>query len=103
MLTTRGRCAALALAIVALTACGGSDTEANAAKAAIKADILKSEKSGADASSPLKLSDSQAGCFAGQLVDHVGVAQLKKDGVLIVTIDDPGHIGAMSIVRVVGR
>ena len=68
---------------LALAACGSSgDAATTAAKAAIKADILKSEKSGADASSPLKLSDTQAGCFSGQLVDHLGVAQLKKDGVL---------------------
>lgn len=76
----------LALAIaapLALSACGGGDTSATSqAKAAIKAEILKSERKGADATSPVMLSDSQAGCFAGDLVDHIGVAQLKKDGVI---------------------
>ena len=84
MQTRRTSAAVLLAALVPLTlaACGSGDSEATSAKAAIKADILKSEKSGADASSPLKLNDTQAGCFASQLVDHLGVAQLKKDGIL---------------------
>lgn len=90
MVHTRRRRAAVALAALVtltLTACGGGgDSGAASAKAAIKADILRSEKSGGDATSPLKLNDTQAGCFAGQLVDHLGVAALKKDGVL--TADD---------------
>lgn len=85
-MNTRRRLACLALATVApvaLSACGGSDnSEATRVKAALKASILKSERTGADANSPLKLNDSQAGCFAGDLVDHIGVSQLKKDGVV---------------------
>lgn len=85
MLNPRRRLALPALAIaasLALAACGNGDASAaTRIKAAIKAEILSSERTGASGT-PFKLTDGQAGCFAGDLVDHIGVAQLKKDGVI---------------------
>lgn len=86
MLTTRRRLALFALAIavpLALSACGRADTSTAARiKAAIKAEILTSEQTRTADDSPYQLNDPQADCFAGDLVDHIGAIQLKKDGVI---------------------
>jgi hypothetical protein len=58
-----------------LMGCGGSDDEATAAKN-IKASILKEDVAGAN------LTDKQAGCLADDIVDEIGVDQLKKYGLL---------------------
>lgn len=58
-----------------LTACGGSDDEATAAKN-LKASILKEDVAGAS------LTDKQAGCLADDIVEEIGVDQLKKYGLI---------------------
>jgi hypothetical protein len=57
-----------------LTGCGANDDET--ATKNIKASILKENVAGA------KLTDKQAGCLANDIVDKIGVDQLKKYGLL---------------------
>lgn len=79
-MNARSRIVAVALTATvpfALAACGNAD--ATHAKASIKANILTSMKS-ADGST--QLTDAQAGCFSGKVVDKVGLKQLQADKVI---------------------
>jgi len=74
--------AATVVAATALTACGSSSSgnPANdAAKAAIKAEILQQA---ATANGPFKMNDSQAQCTANSVVDTLGVQKMQTYGVL---------------------
>jgi hypothetical protein len=67
--------AVLVTATGLLTGCGGGNDDETAAKN-IKASILKEDVAGAD------LTDKQAGCLSDNIVDKIGVDQLKKYGLL---------------------
>lgn len=71
--------AALAAAVpFTLTACGGN-SDADHAKASIKAMLIKDQKT--DTATP-RMTDDQSGCIANTVVDKIGLKGLQVDGLL---------------------
>jgi hypothetical protein len=80
-MNTRSSIVAVALAAAlpfTLAACGGN-SDADHAKASIKAMLIKDQKT--DAATP-RMTNDQSGCIANTVVDKIGLNALRTDGLL---------------------